>query len=98
MMRTRPYLLMLGREKEKVPRRRTQGERHLQSSERRTLARSSALLVISKATMLHNVHSGRKGKGSNRHHQQKWMRKQGRGSNMSLCFTVSTMKKGKWKQ
>jgi hypothetical protein len=44
--------------KEKVQQR----ERHLQSSGRKTLARSSALLVISKVTMLHNVHNGRKGR------------------------------------
>jgi hypothetical protein len=53
---------MLGRAEEMI----LQGERHLQNRGRRkTLARSSVLL--------HNVHSERKGKGSNMHHQQKRM-------------------------
>ena len=64
---------MLGRTEEMI----LQGERHLQNrGRRRALARSSVLLVISKATMLHSVHNERKGKGSNKHHQQRWMRLQ----------------------
>jgi hypothetical protein len=67
MMRTRPWLLILGREEEEV----LQRERHLQSrGGRRTLARSSVLLVMSMVIMLHSVHNGRKGEGSNRHQQQ----------------------------
>jgi hypothetical protein len=54
----------------------TRGEASPEQWKKKDLARSSALLVISKATVLHNVHHGRKGKGSNKHHQQRWMRLQ----------------------
>jgi hypothetical protein len=64
-------LVKLGRVDETV----LQGERHLQrSGRRRTLARSSVLVVISYATMLHSVHNEKEGKGSNKNHQLRWMR------------------------
>jgi hypothetical protein len=64
---------VLGRVEEEV----LQRERHLQSlGGRRTLARSSALLVMIMVTMLHSVHTIREREGSNRHQQQRLMRLQ----------------------
>jgi hypothetical protein len=63
VMRTRPWLL-IPCSAEKVV---LQRERHLQSrGGRRTLARSSVLLVMTLVIMLHSVHSEGEGEGSDR--------------------------------